>query len=98
VDSAVPDEVRPHLLAVLRGALTNAARHAKASSVDVSLAVGDEVVLTVTDDGVGIPADVRMSGLRNMADRAASAGGRCELVARPGGGTTVRWSVPVERP
>ena len=97
VDSAVPDEVRPHLLAVLREALTNAARHAKASSVDVSLAVGDEVVLTVTDDGVGIPEGVRTSGLRNMAERATSAGGRSELVARPGGGTTVRWSVPVER-
>jgi len=97
VDSAVPDEVRPHLLAVLREALSNAARHAKASSVDVSLAVGDELVLTVTDDGVGIPEGVRTSGLRNMAERAASAGGRCELVARPAGGTTVRWSVPVER-
>ena len=98
VDSAVPEAVRPHLLAVLREALSNAARHARASSVDVSLAVGDEVVLTVTDDGVGIPDGVRPSGLRNMADRAASAGGRSEVVPRPGGGTTVRWSVPVERP
>ena len=98
VDSAVPDAVRPHLLAVLREALTNAARHAKASSVDVSLAVGEEVVLTVSDDGIGVPEGVRPSGLRNMADRAASAGGRSEVVPRPGGGTTVRWSVPVERP
>jgi signal transduction histidine kinase len=98
VDSAVPDEVRPHLLAVLREALTNAARHAKASTVDVTLAVGDDVVLTVTDDGVGIPEGVHTSGLRNMADRASSAGGRSEVVSEPAGGTTVRWSVPVERP
>jgi len=98
VDSAVPDEVRPHLLAVLREALTNAARHAKASTVLVSLAVGDDVVLTVTDNGVGIPEGVHTSGLRNMADRAASTGGWSEVVPGPDGGTMVRWSVPVKRP
>ena len=97
VDSAVPEEVRPHLLAVLREALSNTARHAKASSVDVSVTVGDEVVLTVADDGVGIPDDVRMSGLRNMADRAAEAGGRFEVMAGLDGGTTLRWSAPVGR-
>ena len=94
VDSAVPDAARPHLLAVLREALSNAARHARASAVDVRLAVGDEVVLTVADDGVGLPDDVTPSGLRNMADRAAGLGGSCTVTRGQAGGTTVRWSVP----
>ena len=83
---------------MLREALSNAARHAKASSVDVSLTVGDEVVLTVTDDGVGIPEGVR----HERAAQHGRARGVCRRPvrarARPGGGTTVRWSVPVERP
>jgi signal transduction histidine kinase len=95
VDSAVPDRARPHLLAVLREALSNAARHARASAVEVHLAIGDTVVLTVADDGVGVPDDVTTSGLRNMADRAAELGGTCSVTRGESGGTTVLWTVPV---
>ena len=95
IDSAIPDAARPHLLAVLREALSNAARHAMASRVDVRLAVGDEVVLTVVDDGVGLPDDVTPSGLRNIAARAEQLGGTCSVVAGETGGTTVRWIVPL---
>ena len=94
VDSAVPDPVRPHLLAVLRESLSNAARHAEATSVGVLLQVGTEVVLTVTDNGRGIADGVRTSGVRNMVERAESLGGECEVASRPEGGTLVRWSVP----
>ena len=95
IDSAVRPEIRPHLLAVAREALSNVARHAGATSVDVHLAVGTEVVLTVTDDGVGILEGGRRSGLRNLAERAESFGGSFEARRTgPGGGTTAIWRVP----
>ena len=75
VDSVVTDDVRPHLMAVLREALTNVARHAAATSAEVVLSAGDDVVLTVSDDGVGYQPGPRSSGVRNMADRAAALGG-----------------------
>ena len=55
VDTAVPEPIRDQLLAVLREAISNIARHALADHADVELRVdGHEVVLTVTDDGVGL--------------------------------------------
>jgi signal transduction histidine kinase len=95
IDSAVPDQVRPHLLAVVREALSNTARHAKASSVTVVCQVGTDVLLTVTDDGIGIADDVQVSGLRNMRDRAESLGGTFEAERVPEGGTRVVWTVPL---
>jgi signal transduction histidine kinase len=95
VDSAVPHEARPHVLAVLREGLSNAARHAKASTVEVAIQVGTEIVLTVSDNGRGIDEDARFSGIRNMYERAEALGGTCEIAPRPGGGTLLRWSVPV---
>jgi signal transduction histidine kinase len=95
VDSAVPHEARPHLLAVLREGLSNAARHAKATTVEVVIQVGTEVVLTVADNGRGIEEGVRVSGIRNMHERAVELGGSCEVVPRPEGGTLLRWSVPL---
>jgi len=59
------------------------------------LAVGDEVVLTVTDDGAGYVDGGRTSGLRNMTERAEALGGSFE-VRRAGddGGTVAVWRVP----
>jgi signal transduction histidine kinase len=95
VDSAVPLRLRPHLLAVVREALSNVARHAGATAAEVALAVGDEVVLTVTDDGVGVTEGGRRSGLRNMAQRAESSGGTFEVRrSGPDGGTVAVWRVP----
>ena len=94
VNSAVPDAVAPHLLAVLGEALTNVARHAAASHTSVTLSVGDDVVLTVADDGRGLPPDATESGLRNLRDRASALGGDCDLSSGEGGGTTLTWRVP----
>jgi signal transduction histidine kinase len=53
-----------------------------------------DVALTVTDDGVGIPDSVHMSGLRNMQERADELGGSCTVESAKDVGTTVVWTVP----
>jgi signal transduction histidine kinase len=74
------------------------ARHAGATRVQVEVtAVGDSLVLTVTDNGVGF-AQPRPTGrgLVNMRRRAEALGGAFEVTAAPAGrGTTVRWQVPL---
>ncbi|MEV7323278.1 GAF domain-containing sensor histidine kinase [Streptomyces sp. NPDC093970] len=96
VDTEVPREIADHVIAVLSEALTNIARHARAQRADVALETdGREVRLTVTDDGVGIPAEGRRSGLRNMAERAEQLGGSLEVNRPEAGGTSLVWRVPV---
>lgn len=89
----MPAEVAEHLLAVLREALSNAARHAGATRVEVVLEVGDTLHLTVRDDGRGMPVEVlRRSGLANLAARAAAVGGRLEVRSGPDGGAELLWT------
>jgi two-component system, NarL family, sensor histidine kinase DevS len=96
----VRQELAEQVLAALREALSNAARHAGASQVDVTVDVDPEGILAiqVTDDGTGIPADVHRSGLRNLARRAEKLGGELRLQpAHPGAaapGTRLEWRVP----
>ncbi|MEV0407394.1 GAF domain-containing sensor histidine kinase [Actinoallomurus sp. NPDC050550] len=94
LDIAVDDAIGEQVVAVLQEALSNAARHSRARSVAVSLTVGDELILRVEDDGVGIPEGGRRSGLRNMAERARVLGGTFEIQSREGGGTVLDWRVP----
>lgn len=97
LDTGVDDHVGPELLATLREALSNVARHARATQVDVEVVVdGGEVLLQVTDDGVGPPGpDTRRGkGLTNMAARAERLGGSLVLGAGPEGGTRLEWRVP----
>ena len=99
LDSSVPDDTRPHLLAVLVESLSNAARHADADGVDVRVAVeGGEVVVEVTDDGRGFTPTGRESGLANMRHRAEQLGGTCDIHSEEGGGTAIRWSAPLVAP
>lgn len=96
VESAVPHDVRPHLIAVLAEALANAARHADAARVNVKVAVrNDEVTVTVQDDGKGLPDTVQESGLRNLRARAVELGGSLEVRAADGGGTRLVWRAPL---
>jgi signal transduction histidine kinase len=96
VDSGVDDEVADELLATLREALSNVARHAHASHVEVQVTVGDDVRLRVADDGVGPPGvDAAPGrGLRNMGARAERLGGTMELLPGQPNGTTLIWQVP----
>jgi len=100
VDALVPQDVGEQLIAVLREALSNTARHAQATAATVTLTVtGDDVVLAVQDNGIGLPPDGRRSGLRNLARRAKDLGGRFEArtVEPDAGGTVVEWAVPLTR-
>jgi len=96
VDSAVPNEVRVDLLAVLREALSNVVRHAGARAVQVAVRVGGgRLRLRVSDDGHGVPEQGRRSGLKNMQSRADKAGGSFDLRPNTPSGTIVEWTVPV---
>ncbi len=95
VRTLIGGELAPDLLAVLGEALSNVARHAQASDVDVLVSAGEEVVVRVTDDGKGFQQEVLESGLRNMRERALKHGGSFSINSAPGDGTTVTWSVPV---
>jgi signal transduction histidine kinase len=97
VESAVPDDIVPELMAVLREALSNVARHAQARSVRVSVRVADRnVILRVEDDGVGADPALARGGLVNMGERAGDLGGEFEIGPRADGpGTLLLWRVPV---
>jgi signal transduction histidine kinase len=95
IDALVPDPIAEHMLAALREALANVAKHAQASRVDVAVEVGPDLVLTVRDNGVGLAKTTRRSGLANLADRAAELGGSLRTVAAEGGGTELQWRVPL---
>lgn len=93
VDLGLGDEVA----AVMREALSNAVRHARATMVHASISVrGAQVVVLVRDDGDGMPETARRSGLANLAARARERGGTFVIDAVEPHGTEVRWSVPWE--
>ena len=96
VDTLVPDRIGDHLLAVLREGLSNAARHAHASGVQVDLvAEPDRLRLRVVDDGVGIQGTGHESGLANVRRRADALGGSVDVSQRSPQGTVLEWSVPL---
>jgi PAS domain S-box-containing protein len=91
---AVPADAAAHLLAVVREALSNIARHAGASAAEISLTAGTELVLLISDNGRGLGAPTRSSGLRNMRERAEVLGGTFTVTSEPGAGTRLEWRVP----
>ncbi|OBG19899.1 histidine kinase [Mycolicibacterium celeriflavum] len=91
VDSALAD----HAEAVVREAVSNAVRHAQASTLMVNVVVGNDLCIEVVDDGCGIAGDITGSGLTNLSRRADEVGGEFMISAVPGGGTKLRWSAPL---
>ena len=102
LDALVGDELVEEIVAVVREALTNTARHSGASKAEVSLvATTDTLVLEIIDNGVGIGTSERRSGLDNLRRRAETRGGAFTFGPAPTGptehgeGTHLRWTIPL---
>jgi signal transduction histidine kinase len=96
VDAVVVGPLAEELLAVLREALTNVGKHARASQVVITIAAGDELRLIVADDGQGITERSGTGrGLKNIRQRAERLGGSVELGTSREGGTRLTWHVPL---
>jgi signal transduction histidine kinase len=96
VDTIVPEEIGSQLLAVLREALSNVAKHADAATVIVEVeADATDVLLRVTDDGRGLPSERHESGLVNLRRRADEQSGTLRLLPAQPRGTVLEWRVPL---
>ncbi len=96
LDTAVPTPVRPQILAAIRESLSNVVRHAQATEVvvEVTVAAG-EVIARISDNGIGIGATDRQSGLRNLRQRAEALGGAVRLSSNEPHGTVLELRAPI---
>ena len=97
----LPPRVEAALYRICQEALTNVARHAEAERVTIRLiATTEQVQLIVEDDGRGFDASeaVDRHGLVGMNERTRMLGGTLDLRTRPGAGTRVQVTVPLEKP
>jgi signal transduction histidine kinase len=98
VDTVVSPEVADHLLAVVREALTNVGRHARATGASVTVTVADGLCrLQVIDNGQGIDATAGTEGgfgLVNLRRRAEKLHGSFVVESPATGGTALTWQVP----
>jgi signal transduction histidine kinase len=96
-EGRLPDRVEAAVYYVVAEALTNAAKHAKASVVTVDLDVVDDAVhLSVRDDGVGGADPTKGSGLIGLRDRIEAFGGKMETTSVAGDGTLLQVTLPVK--
>jgi signal transduction histidine kinase len=93
----LPDDLVEDVENVLREALSNAARHAKATNVVASVLVtSDTISVTVTDDGIGPQGSKRRKGgTLSLAHRATTHGGSFALQPGPNGGSVMTWICPI---
>ena len=98
----LPSEMQLSLFRVLQESLTNAQKHANASSVKCVLKYdGDMVSISITDDGDGFDTNAKKHGhygLTNMLERAKKFRGTCDIQSAPGAGTRIHVTlvVPLE--
>jgi signal transduction histidine kinase len=98
LDARVPATLVPDLLQVVRESLSNCAKHANASHVEIAACVGNgHVEVSIRDNGAGfLPRGPRVGrGLDNIQERAAAVDARLEIDSAPGHGTMVRIAVPL---
>jgi signal transduction histidine kinase len=99
VDGRLPDQIELAAYYTVAETLTNTARHASATVVDVAVEAGERVLtVRVRDDGRGGADLTGGSGLIGLTDRVEALGGRLSLHSPPGAGTTVEISLPLTAP
>jgi signal transduction histidine kinase len=99
VGRRLPEPIELAAYYVVSEALTNAAKHASATVVDVDVTADDEMLrVDVRDDGRGGADRTRGSGLMGLTDRVEALGGRLSLRSPPGAGTTVQVALPLTAP
>lgn len=99
-DFTFDDHTASNIFRIIQELLTNAARHAEASLVTITLTlVDDMVVMTVEDNGKGIPAQAikhpSSFGIVSMEERALLIGGSFTITGQPGAGTCAKLTIPV---
>ncbi len=99
VSDRLPERVEVAAYYAVSEALTNAAKHACASRVEVDVGVADDTLrLLIRDNGVGGADPSRGSGLIGLSDRIEAVGGRIEITSPPADGTTLLVTIPVPDP
>jgi len=93
--SVVDATLADHAEAVVREAVSNAVRHAHATTLAVTVKVEDDLSIEVMDNGRGMSGRTKRSGLANIHDRAQQVGGTLTLDTPSIGGTLLRWSAPL---
>ncbi|HET6734206.1 GAF domain-containing sensor histidine kinase [Mycobacterium sp.] len=93
--SVVDADLADHAEAVVREAVSNAVRHADATTLTINVKVEDDLTIEVTDNGHGIPEVITGSGLANLRHRAREVGGDFTVERVPTGGTLLRWWAPL---
>ena len=97
VDRRLPESAEVAAYYVVAEALTNAAKHARASQVNVNVeADGANLRLSIRDDGIGGADTAKGSGLIGLMDRVEALGGTMEISSHPGNGTSLRVKIPYE--
>lgn len=94
--AGVPGELVAQLASVIQEGLSNVARHARASAVEVAVEASEvHLEVRVTDDGIGLPDPLpRSSGINNLMSRARNLGGTATWTSVAPSGTRVTWRVP----
>lgn len=93
--SVVDKGLADHAEAVVTEAVSNAVRHARATTLTVRVKVEDDLCIEVSDNGRGMPDEFTTSGLTNLRRRAEEAGGDFTVESKDGTGTVLRWSAPL---
>jgi signal transduction histidine kinase len=95
----LPDDLELAVYFIVSESFTNARKYADANTVRIHVApVGDALLVEIADDGSGGADPASGTGLRGLADRIDSLGGRLEIDSRPGAGTRISARLPLPSP